>query len=272
MHKQGMAHGDLKGVSSQVQGTPSTLTGIAKANILIDENGHARLADFGLLAIIPDTANLVSSNSLTQAGTYRWMSPELLDPRRFCLKHSRPTEHSDCYALGMVVYEVLSGNVPFYRYGTLAAVLRVLEGERPKRPRGEKGAWFNDDIWNILERCWVPTPSDRSKTMDVLVCLEKVSRSLPPSQTMNSDSSVEESTDESEVSLPSHAVPLESLGGLPLGGKPFTVPNAVGAQKPRGPVILPGTIGMVCTFFGPRKRVADILSVGFGRWRSEGLA
>ena len=34
------------------------------------------------------------------------MSPELLDPEMFGLDNNRPTKQSDCYALGMVVYEV----------------------------------------------------------------------------------------------------------------------------------------------------------------------
>ena len=47
--------------------------------------------------------------SFTGGGTRRWMSPELLDPQRFKMpgrEGNRPTRQSDCYALGMVVYEV----------------------------------------------------------------------------------------------------------------------------------------------------------------------
>ena len=47
--------------------------------------------------------------SFTGGGTRRWMSPELLDPDRFGMPESennRPTRQSDCYALGMVIYEV----------------------------------------------------------------------------------------------------------------------------------------------------------------------
>jgi len=42
----------------------------------------------------------------TPGGTKQWMSPELLNPESFGLNDSRPTTQSDCYALGMVVYEV----------------------------------------------------------------------------------------------------------------------------------------------------------------------
>ena len=46
----------------------------------------------------------------TSGGTYRWMSPELLDPEAFGIPQSeestRPTTQSDCYAFGMVIYEV----------------------------------------------------------------------------------------------------------------------------------------------------------------------
>jgi len=37
------------------------------------------------------------------------MSPELLDPEQFGISDGRPTKQSDCYALGMVVYEVREG-------------------------------------------------------------------------------------------------------------------------------------------------------------------
>jgi serine/threonine protein kinase len=110
-----------------------------KANILINEDRRACLADFGLSTItgVPTRAgagasqvslisddtvmsfaagasrtSLISNDSLmsfTAGGTYRWMSPELLDPEMFGIPRSegdRPTRQSDCYALGMVIYEV----------------------------------------------------------------------------------------------------------------------------------------------------------------------
>ena len=55
--------------------------------------------------------------SFTPGGTPRWISPELLVPQRFGLDGSRPMKKSDCYALGMVIYEVgASVATPCYRY------------------------------------------------------------------------------------------------------------------------------------------------------------
>ena len=101
------------------------------------------------------------------------MSPELLDPERFGSKGGRPTKQSDCYALGMVVYEVLSGQTPFTPSTTPVVIRMILDGQRPVRPQGEDGALFVDDIWRTLEFCWKPRPSDRPSARNVLLCLEK---------------------------------------------------------------------------------------------------
>jgi len=143
---------------------------VPKANILINHDGRACLADFGLLTIVADQSTTTSSTSC--GGTIRWMSPELLFPDSFGLKHSRLTRESDCYALGMVVYEVLSGQMPFALYRNTAVIFKVLHGERPEKPRGAEAAWFTDDLWRMLELCWKHQPGDRISARDVLLCLE----------------------------------------------------------------------------------------------------
>jgi len=103
------------------------------------------------------------------------MSPELFDPERFDLKDRRHTKSSDCYALGMVIYEVLSRRVPFYQYADYAVVVKVLKDERPGRPGGGEGTWFTDGIWGMLGRCWEPIPVNRPRIEDVLQCLGEIS-------------------------------------------------------------------------------------------------
>jgi len=144
---------------------------------MIDETGNARLADFGLLTIISDPANFFSSSSYTQGGIARWMSPELISPDRFGFTNDRPTKSSDCYALGMVIYETISGHLPFHGHTELFVAVKIVEGERPPREPG-----FSNRLWEMLERCWMSQPNARPSIEDVLQCLESVSQSLelPP--------------------------------------------------------------------------------------------
>ena len=120
--------------------------------------------------MISDQSTFLSS--CTEGGTLPWMSPELLDPAEFGLKESRPTKKSDCYALGMVVYEVLSGQVPYAPSKGPAIIRKILHGERPERPRENEGKLFTDRIWEVVELCWEPRPGDRASAKAVLLCLE----------------------------------------------------------------------------------------------------
>ena len=75
-----------------------------QANVLVDDNGAARLADFGLMTILVDLSTIpLSVTTISSAGTIPWMSPELLSDQN---QIGPPTCQSDCYALGMIVYEV----------------------------------------------------------------------------------------------------------------------------------------------------------------------
>jgi len=97
------------------------------------------------------------------------MAPELINPRGFGLENSRPTKRSDCYALGMVIYETISGHFPFHRDGDYTVVMRVLAGEHPPR-----GVGFTENLWKMLELCWTPQPKNRPSIEGVLLCFEGV--------------------------------------------------------------------------------------------------
>ena len=180
------------------------------------------------------------------------MGPELLGPQQFGFEDSRPTRRSDCYALGMVVYEVLAGRFPFYQDANFVVFKHVLEGKHPRRPRGVEGAWFTDDVWGLLERCWAWQPDSRPSIRDVLQRLVGVSGSwtLPPPLPVadppttdsptpgSSGSGTEESTNGDDVPPPSQVfVSQPSQKPLP-GGYPdenSTLPllhKALGQQDP----------------------------------------
>jgi len=98
------------------------------------------------------------------------MSPELIVPQRFGLESGHPTRSSDCDALGMVVYETISRQMPFHKFKhtDLTIFVKVLEGERP--PRGVALSCGASDI--SLSYC-VPFayyiyPNMQSQTMGTL--------------------------------------------------------------------------------------------------------
>ena len=133
---------------------------------MINRNGHACLAGFSLLTIASDQP---TTPPLAVPGdAIQWMSPELIDPGKFNLKESRPTKKSDCYALGMTIYEVLSEQVPFAPREGTAIISKIVGGERPGRPQGGEGARFTGGLWRTLEDCWKPQPDDRPSLDTVL--------------------------------------------------------------------------------------------------------
>jgi WD40 repeat protein/serine/threonine protein kinase len=77
-------------------------------NILVDHLGCPYVVDFGLAKIYSPSLSPVSPPTFV-AGTIGYMSPEQEDPARFGL----PDKRSDQYALGVVLYELCSGKVPF---------------------------------------------------------------------------------------------------------------------------------------------------------------
>lgn len=87
---------------------------------MINIDRRACISDFGLSTITGVRVHAAAATSLssllsndtvmsfTPGGTAQWISPELIDPERFGISGSegyRPTRQSDCYALGMVIYE-----------------------------------------------------------------------------------------------------------------------------------------------------------------------
>jgi serine/threonine protein kinase len=131
------------------------------------------------------------------------MSPELLDPDRFGPGNGRPTKNSDCYALGMVILEVLSGEPPFPNYNGLVVMRKLIEGELPERPQGAEGVWFTDDLWEMLQHCWSPLPEWRPTIDVVLECLKQGSTSWQPLPPDLDDYVQSDSDDQSHLS-PSH--------------------------------------------------------------------
>ena len=151
------------------------------------------------------------------------MSPELLDPDGSDLKDGRATKESDCYALGMVIIEVLSGKAPFPQYHGMNLMKKIVDGERPGIPQGPEEVWFTNDLWGMLEQCWSPQPEERPTIKAVLQRLKNSSKTwqpLPPGS--NDDVKLAGSDDQSHFTVtgylsmlpPSDLEPYSPLSSL----------------------------------------------------------
>ncbi len=112
-HKNGVIHRDLK-----------------PANVLVDEEGNARLTDFGL-------AKLSKEGDLTEKGTTLG-TPNYMPPEQARGRIDEIDERSDVYALGAILYDVLTGRPPFIGDTQMDILLRVIQ-EAPAPPRSING-------------------------------------------------------------------------------------------------------------------------------------
>ncbi|KAG9006796.1 hypothetical protein FRB94_000392 [Tulasnella sp. JGI-2019a] len=125
---------------------------------------HPKICDFGLTKVM-HTEYALTSVALKGAGSYRWMSPELLTEGENAAK----TTASDIYAFGMKIAEILSAQLPLsHIQSALFVALAVIAGQRPQpEPLSREGQSFRD-IWCLEDACWTSEPSSRPTADDVV--------------------------------------------------------------------------------------------------------
>ena len=104
-HSQGMVHRDIK-----------------PANVILTRQGHAVLADFGIVQIVGATRHTVSGALI---GTLNYMAPEQG-------LHGQSDARSDLYSLGVVFYELLTGRPPFDADTPLAILMKHVNDPLPR--------------------------------------------------------------------------------------------------------------------------------------------
>lgn len=112
IHKNGVVHGDLKGVREPARfHCALTEFGNHQDNILVDSNHTARLADFGLASVTAVGVKIpgFSFSVHRGEGTYAWMAPEILGTTAEDVPKSKS---ADIYATAMVIYEVILSCIP----------------------------------------------------------------------------------------------------------------------------------------------------------------
>ena len=123
------------------------------------------LADFGFARI----SGSVRKTS-EETGTAFFTAPELLHPTNFGLEKGVPSKEGDIYALGMTLYQVLTGWYPFYPKREFEVIHAVIEGGRPPKPENAEEIGMTEVVWELMRECW---RQDRTKRPIIREVLEK---------------------------------------------------------------------------------------------------
>ncbi|NIK10740.1 Stk1 family PASTA domain-containing Ser/Thr kinase [Alkalibacillus almallahensis] len=138
-HQNGIVHRDIK-----------------PQNILIDQSGHIKITDFGIARAL-STTSLTKTNDVM--GSVHYLSPEQA-------RGGLATNKSDIYSLGIVLYELLTGRLPFSGESAVSIALKHMQTEPPFVRS------FNPNIpqslENVVLKSTVKNPLERYETVEEL--------------------------------------------------------------------------------------------------------
>ena len=130
-HQRGVLHRDVK-----------------PQNILLDEQGHAYLADFGVAKMMEGTSAVTRSGVVT--GTPLYMSPEQA-------RGEKVDYRTDIYALGIVAYEMVTGHVPFTADTPVAILMKHIIEPIPLPPASQ----VPEPVLRAILKCVAKDRTDR---------------------------------------------------------------------------------------------------------------
>ena len=143
LHQQNIIHNDLK-----------------SPNVLVRHYGdqwELKLTDFGLSKIKQETARFTH----TSQGTPAWMAPELFDNNAY-------SNASDVYAYGIVLWEMVSREIPF-KEKTFLQIMRSVCDRQERPPISPEAP---SSLVTLMQLCWKQNKAERLPTEDIITKLE----------------------------------------------------------------------------------------------------
>jgi serine/threonine-protein kinase len=155
-HSLGVIHRDLK-----------------PANIFLvehgDETDFVKVLDFGLVKNVSGDGK---GEDLTQTGLFMG-SPKYMAPEQ--IRGDKVDARTDIYALGIIMYEMITGKVPFDRPNSVNILMAHVNEEAPPMRQMNPGITLSPAVEETVGRCMAKDPDQRFRSMDeVLAALKRV--------------------------------------------------------------------------------------------------
>lgn len=141
---------------------------IKPQNILMDAEGNVKITDFGIAMTLSATS-FTQTNSVL--GTVHYLSPEQA-------RGGTATNKSDIYALGIVLYELLTGELPFSGESAVSIALKHLQAETPSVRAFD--ATIPQSLENVVLKATAKDSSHRYTTVEEMY--EDLETVLSPSR------------------------------------------------------------------------------------------
>ncbi len=210
-HEQGIIHRDIK---------PS--------NILLRDDHYAYLADFGLAKSLEEGSTITQTGNLL--GTPEYMAPELAD--------GPATTSSDLYALGILLYQMVVGQLPFSGETPIAVYWKQIRDEPP--PPSEVNPAIPRAVERVILRALDKQPGHRYPSANELVQAYLNAITFPDRvEETEREDGFRAARGSREMETP--ALPVQA-GKLILPNNPVATPSATAQKRRAGRRILPNTM------------------------------
>ncbi|KAM7003428.1 ankyrin repeat and protein kinase domain-containing protein 1 [Tautogolabrus adspersus] len=139
LHSRNLMHHDLK---------PS--------NVMLNDDLHAKLADFGLCRVSASASNQNSETTRRTGGSFKYMPPEAFETSY------EPVRAFDSYSYGILLWSILTGKEPYPAADYDLVALRIPLGDRPPSEEiDQRKAEGLKELVDLMRRCWDKDPSKR---------------------------------------------------------------------------------------------------------------